>query len=321
MDSRLALLLAAGNGAFSGRQATRIGVGSSQLRRWVRDRASTRVRRDAFVDAELYARASEAARYDLRVRAVLSTRPSADVASHHAALAVRRLPLWQVDLGRIDVQSDVATNTAHGGRVVHPHDGRPGGPVSSVRAISVVRALVLTAGTSGVEAGLVAADAAVFSTMCTVHDLRDELEAVPCVRGHHRARAMVYAVDPRCESVGESRLRLLLLAAGLTFRSQVRVLDHGSVCARVDFLVDDRVVVEFDGAVKYFGDPSGKTLFLDKPREDRLRELGFQVVRVTGRPGSARRRVRPDSGGASTGRGRRETMTPGMRPPAYASVP
>ena len=49
--------------------------------------------------------------------------------------------------------------------------------------------------------------------------------------------------------------------------------------ARVDFLVGGHVIVEFDGAVKYkTGD--GAVLFQEKQREDRLRELGFEVVRV-----------------------------------------
>ncbi|HEU4332168.1 MAG TPA: hypothetical protein VFR40_13710, partial [Lapillicoccus sp.] len=92
---------------------------------------------------------------------------------------------------------------------------------------------------------------------------------------------MLQLCDERSESVGETRLRLLLVAAGLPVRTQVRVSDGAAVFARVDVLVEDRVVVEFDGAVKYSGDVTGRTLFEEKRREDRLRELGFEVVRVT----------------------------------------
>ena len=62
------------------------------------------------------------------------------------------------------------------------------------------------------------------------------------------------------------------------------------------------MVVEFDGAVKYqTGD--GSVLFREKQREDRLRELGFEVVRVIwselDRPaeviGRVQRRAGPDS--------------------------
>ena len=63
--------------------------------------------------------------------------------------------------------------------------------------------------------------------------------------------------------------------------------------AYVDFAVDgENVVVEFDGKVKYGRspddpDPFGhrrtpqQVLWAEKRREDRLRELGYEVVRVT----------------------------------------
>jgi very-short-patch-repair endonuclease len=39
------------------------------------------------------------------------------------------------------------------------------------------------------------------------------------------------------------------------------------------------VLVEFDGALKYADDP--RALFREKRREDRLRRLGYVVIRVT----------------------------------------
>lgn len=231
----------------------------------------------------LYRSATETDRYRLRVRAVLASRPSDDLASHHAALALLGLPLWRVDLRRIDVVSDVTASTSHNGLVVHPRDGPwLTGREGAHRAVPVARALLETAASGHVQGGVVAADAALSQGGCLVEDLRRLLDAAPPWNGRRRAAAMVRLVDPRSESVGESRLRLLMVGAGLSVRSQVRVVDNGGfVVARVDFLVGDRVVVEFDGAVKYAGDASGRTLFDEKRREDRLRELGFEVVRVT----------------------------------------
>ncbi len=63
---------------------------------------------------------------------------------------------------------------------------------------------------------------------------------------------------------------------------QVVISDRdGSFVARVDFLVDGTaVVVEFDGKVRYAaGDPG--VLWQEKRREDRLRRLGYVVVRIT----------------------------------------
>ena len=48
---------------------------------------------------------------------------------------------------------------------------------------------------------------------------------------------------------------------------------------RGDFLVSGtRVLVEFDGRLKYSDRDS---LFAEKQREDRIRSLGFEVVRIT----------------------------------------
>ncbi len=55
------------------------------------------------------------------------------------------------------------------------------------------------------------------------------------------------------------------------------------------------MIVEFDGAVKY-GDCGPDTLIAEKVREDRLRDLGYQVVRVCwadlARPTELLRRIR-----------------------------
>ena len=52
--------------------------------------------------------------------------------------------------------------------------------------------------------------------------------------------------------------------------------------ARVDHLVGERVVVEFDGLVKYAGAEGRGALAAEKAREDLLRSLGYEVVRLTG---------------------------------------
>jgi very-short-patch-repair endonuclease len=97
-------------------------------------------------------------------------------------------------------------------------------------------------------------------------------------RGHQ----LVLRADPACESVGETRTRLLLTDHGLPVRSQVEICDEvGGLVGRVDLLVGDRVIVEFDGAVKYEGAEGRAALVAEKRREDALRALGYVVVRVT----------------------------------------
>ncbi len=288
MDRRVVQLMAAQGGALGAAQAFTAGASCEDLESWCRGGALTRVRRGAYVETSRYARAHPDEQYRLRVMAVLLSRGGRDPASHHAALALFRLPLWLVDLGRIDVVAPVSKQSGRAGVIVHPGRHAPSGgaeelgfeDVEGVRAVTVACALVQTAASSGVEAGVVAADAALARRLCSLDDLAAQLVATPVVRAHRRARQMTELVDPGSESVGETRTRLILVSAGMPVRSQVKVVDRGAV-ARVDLLVGERVVVEFDGAVKYADDRTGRVLFDEKRREDRLRELGFEVVRVT----------------------------------------
>jgi len=92
--------------------------------------------------------------------------------------------------------------------------------------------------------------------------------------------------DPRSESPGESRSRALFALYGLPMPElQVVVGDAEDAIARVDFLWrEQRLVGEFDGRVKYGrdmapgGDPA-KAVWLEKLREDKLRQAGFRVER------------------------------------------
>jgi very-short-patch-repair endonuclease len=97
-----------------------------------------------------------------------------------------------------------------------------------------------------------------------------------------RAERWLAQADGASESVGETRARLLLLDLGHDVRTQVRISDDsGVVGARVDLLVGERVVVEFDGLVKYEG-AEGRPALAEKRREDWLRSLGHEVVRLPG---------------------------------------
>ncbi|WP_431840404.1 hypothetical protein [Gordonia hongkongensis] len=71
-----------------------------------------------------------------------------------------------------------------------------------------------------------------------------------------------------------------------TPRQQVKIFDdHGVFIARVDFLLANRVIGEFDGMIKYSGglgdEPAWQTVVEEKAREDRLRAQGYTVVRWT----------------------------------------
>ena len=107
--------------------------------------------------------------------------------------------------------------------------------------------------------------------------------------GAGAARRALYFADGRSESVGESRLRIALKTMGFPEPDlQCRIYGReGEPLGRTDFaFLTDGLLIEFDGKVKY-KDPEmtgGRDivdLVLDEAlREKRMRELGWQVLRV-----------------------------------------
>lgn len=96
-----------------------------------------------------------------------------------------------------------------------------------------------------------------------------------------RLDQIIARADASCESVGETRTRILLQDLGYEVRSQVTISDGDGVrVGRVDFLIDDLLVVEFDGMVKYEGAEGREALAREKAREERLSALGCIVIRL-----------------------------------------
>src|SRR5690606_26703193 len=91
---------------------------------------------------------------------------------------------------------------------------------------------------------------------------------------------VIAMAEPLTESVGETRTRLILRDAGFAVVPQAEIRDGPTLLGRVDFLVDDCVVVEFDGLVKYAGSDGKQTLAAEKDRETRISWMGYEVVRV-----------------------------------------
>lgn len=283
MDSQAAALMAAQGGVVAAGQLSALGIPSRDVQAWVRDEELVRVRRAAYVDATVWMEANADDQYRLRVMAVMRSRDVLESASHHSALALHRLPLWHVDRSLVVLMADVEESTTTSGLRITPLRRLVSTTeVEGLGALGVADAVV-TAGSVCVEAGVVAGDAAIHDGRCSLQQVREAAARLgPTLRGRARMRRVLANLDGCAESPGESRTRLVLTALGLPVESQVVVRDAvGVVVARVDFLVRGRVVVEFDGAVKYGGYGGAAALVAEKTREDRLRSLGYEVVRVT----------------------------------------
>jgi very-short-patch-repair endonuclease len=144
---------------------------------------------------------------------------------------------------------------------------------------------------SGPLSALVAADAALHRNLTTPDELG---QALIWVHQHPRSaplKAFLALADGRRESPGETRLAhaLHLMKVEATPQYEIKAMGFSAV---VDFrLHAEKVVLEFDGQVKYGRsaeetDPYGRRLtpqqvvWLEKQREDRIRELDYEVVRV-----------------------------------------
>ena len=280
MDSRLRVVTGRQEGVFSAADAARVGVGADELLAMARRREVVRVRRGAYVLSDRYAAAEPSERDLLRAMAVLRTRRAGDRLSHHCALAF-------LGVATFDVAADVVALETRGttrrrmeaGLAMHPWSGGDTWSRGAFRSVSPAVACVQVARTDGFMAGLCSMDSALNRGLCT----RADLELGAQRLGGPKYRSVILALeatDPAAESVGETRTRMILSDGGVPFRSQVRIADALGLIGRVDFLVDDALVVEFDGMVKYGGEDGNARLADEKIREDRLRRAGYEVERV-----------------------------------------
>lgn len=281
LDARLA----AQGGVAAVSQLCAIGVTPQMVQSRVRRGDLVRIRRDAVVDGPLWNSSPPWDRHALRARAVaLSCRGFHDqpgvALSHHSALSILGIPVFGVD----DLVHMVRTDGRRGrtGTGLRVHAAVDPTEVIAMGDVQVVRgplASLQVADAFGVEAGLVSADA-VLRRGAGRADLERALRVGRYGRGTAAARVVVEQADGRMESAGESRARWVMQVCGLPEpEPQMTVRARSGRSARVDFCFRrQRTVVEFDGMRKY---QSEQDLRAEKRREDWLRELGYEVVRLT----------------------------------------
>lgn len=280
MERRLLTLSAAHGGVFSNAEALSVGVSGNDLTGLVRAGEVIRFRRGAYALADVFTDAGVDGRYRLRVLAVMRSRPRSDRASHHSALALLRIPFTAAPLDVVFAESRVSGRRATGGLHLHAPTSAAGLRIGDIRLVAPAVACAQVAARFGFEAGVCAMDSALHRHHCTQADLELAVAQLPARRRNQTLLAIA-ASDPLTESVGESRTRIILRDAGFAVRPQVVIADGSRFLGRVDFLVDDCVVVEFDGLVKYEGLSGRAALAAEKDRESRIIRLGYEVVRVT----------------------------------------
>lgn len=281
MDPRLAGVLVAGGQVCTTARLRAIEIDADATERLVRSGELVRLRRGLFAAGETWRSAKPEARLALCTRAVLGERRGA-AASHASAAVLHGLPLWGVGLSTVEVICSSPRRRLRGGVRLHPWpDGVEAEVVDGLRVVPLATAVVQVIAEHGHLPGLVSLDGALHAEQVTGAQVEAAGVALG-LRGQAagRLRRVVAEADPECESVGETRTRVLLRDLGLSLRSQVEIFDRRGKIGRVDFLVGERVVVEFDGLVKYEGHEGRRALAAEKAREDRLRAAGYAVVRL-----------------------------------------
>ncbi len=257
MNDLLATRASLNNGTFTTVEALETGCTPQGLTQLIATGEIIRLAAGVYAVRTAYGVADSTERHAMTARGVVRRRGSGFQASHYSALALMEVPLWNCNLGRIHV-----TRTGDGpprrtkGLSIHKAYGAQSlGGWDGIACVPAALAVVGAASEAGYECGVVAADNVLARNLTTIEELEfwvDYLAGTPNIVA---ARKAVEFADERSESVGESRTRIVMAAAGLPSpRPQAEIFDGAQFVGRVDFLLEDYMtIIEFDGMVKYDG--------------------------------------------------------------------
>ena len=279
-DSALRDAAARRGGFFTVDDALGVGVSEHQVRQSITDKTWRRLSPGVLVPEPWYAALSpeQAHLVDLRVR--LHVLDDGWCAARRSAAVLHGLPLLGVpirvpQLVRDRPRPSTRGSSRHERFNTLPHDERT--QVAGLAVTTVARTVVDLARSESFAAGLVVADGALRAGT----SLEEMLQVAQRCRTWPRAprvRPVLSSADGRSESALESLSRAGFLRAGLPVPElQVEIWFRGEHVARTDFLWRDQLVIgEGDGRAKY---TKVDDLYREKRREERLRDLGFEVVR------------------------------------------
>jgi len=143
---------------------------------------------------------------------------------------------------------------------------------------SALRTVADLGGRDPLTEGVVAADLFLHAGLASIPDLSTHVAAHPGAKGIARLRRVVELAEPKTESSMESRLRMLLVLAGLP-RPEVQVAihdDQGRFLGRPDMLYRAHGL-----ALEYDGRNHRDRLVDDNRRQNGLIGAGYRVLRFS----------------------------------------
>lgn len=291
MDDELRAFAARHHGVWSTADARTFGYDQRDVNHLVGVEEWHRIRRGWFTDAAAWRTADPNARHRWAAQAALRPLGGREAASHTTGAVLLGLESYEPDLSLVHTThvAPLPGRTEHG--VTHhagPLDaGRPTlrDELLVAWAPQTVAGAMLLAPHRG---ALVVGDSALHNGVVT----KLELEQVAGLWWRHTgSRALRYRLsllDGDAENGGETIAREFLRTNGFPRPVlQLEIDGPGGFVARVDFAWPEHgVIVELDGKRKYVrdlrpGEDPGDAVFREKQREDRLRDLGWVVVRLT----------------------------------------
>lgn len=241
MNTELRRVAAGRGGWFARRDAIAAGYSDADLRRSVASGRLVRVTRGAYAERDAVFSAmppweQAAWLHVCTARAVYARLDGRAVVSHQSAVLLHGVRVSELDLRRVHV-----TRLAGAGRSdasVCQHAARPAVDVvcelGGVRTVPPARAVVETVRATGRAVAVSVVDQALRLRIATPQQLQDALAPFAGRRGIRTALWAVRFGDERAESVGESRLRVLLAELGLPAPlPQAEIRDLGYQVVRV----------------------------------------------------------------------------------------
>lgn len=278
---------------FLRREAMDFGYTDKNLRAALRERHVVRIRQGTYTTAAVWQEADEVERHRLRAAGVLLTHGQSVMLSHTSAAIEHGLRLWAPNLDKVHVTRLDGAPGRTSGDVVY-HQGRWTPDDVHLKAdrlmVGALRSGLETAALHTVEQGMCVLDSVLDLDHADPEQLGRAARTMLTWPNSRRLQMSVRLARVGAESVGESRSRFLCWEQGLPEPElQFEVRDGpGEPFACVDLAWPSRGLLgEFDGKVKYTrllkpGQDPGDVVFLEKQREDRIREVtGMSMVRLT----------------------------------------
>lgn len=259
---------------------------TSEVDRLVRTGRWARIRRGAYVDAELVARASHPQRLLALARlAALAHQLSVPhVVSHESAALVWGLPTLTVPATSHVIQASWPSAERSDDISRHSHRLNAGDRTMhrGVGVTTLERTAVDCAMSGDPLAGLIVADACLHNGASRATCLA-MLDGMAGRRGIRTARAVLSLADDGAESPRETWTRFILVRAGFPPpQTQVQVMTAlGPFWSDLGW-PEWRLLVEYDGRGKYErGGSTSEVMVQERRRHDAIEEAGWRIVRVT----------------------------------------